>query len=346
MREWKKRNDLQHSASKDEEKRGMKTLFVGAGAIGSLLAGYLTRGGVDVTLLDTGAHIQSVEREGLRIRTIGGGSFEVKVKAFSDAKRIDGVDLLILAVKTFHTESALASVAHLKGGLQCALSIQNGVEKEDYLIRFFGKEKVVGAMCLEGATRLGPTEIQHTMSNITYVGEMDGRETDRVKAICRLFTSGGIKAEVTSQILAADWAKWINFAASAAVCSLTRLPYCKILRNRELALLFAQLYREYARLAKVVGVEVRDYPGFEVKTVSEADSNRAVQILRARGEELEARGMTGVKPSLCQDVEAGRRTEYEAILGYAVREAEKRGLEMPLTRYVYQFLKGMDEFLK
>jgi 2-dehydropantoate 2-reductase len=55
--------------------------------------------------------------------------------------------------------------------------------------------------------------------------------------------------------------------------------------------------------------------------------------------------MTKVKPSLCQDVEAGRRTEYEAIFGYAVREAEKRGLEIPLTRRVYQLLKGMDESL-
>ena len=324
----------------------MKTLFVGAGAIGSLLAGYLVRGGADVTLLDVGEHIHTMAKEGLRVRTIGGGGFEVKVKGFSDSKQIDGADLLILAVKTFHTESALASVAHLKGSLQCALSIQNGIEKEHHLIRIFGKEKVVGAMCLEGATRLGPAEVQHTMSNITYVGEMDGGETDRIKAICRLFTSGGIKAEVSSEILSADWAKWINFAASAAVCSLTRLEYYKILKNKELALLFAQLYREYARLAKAVGVEVRDYPGFEVSTISEADSTRAFQILRARGEAFEARGMRKVKPSLCQDVEAGRRTEYEAIFGYALREAEKRGVEMPLTGHVYQFLKGMDEFLR
>ena len=212
----------QRKESEDEATGAMKTLFVGAGAIGSLLAGYMARGGADVVLLDIADHIHTVAREGLKIRMIGGGSFEVKVKAVSDAKAIDDMDLLILTVKTFHTESALASVAHLRDRLQCALSIQNGVEKEDQLIRFFGREKVVGAMCLEGATRLGPAEIQHTMSNITYVGELDGRETDRVKAICRLFTAGEIKAEVTSEILAADWAKWINFAASAAVCSLSR----------------------------------------------------------------------------------------------------------------------------
>lgn len=323
----------------------MKILFVGAGAIGSLVGAYMAKGGADVTLCDIADHIHTIAKEGLRVRTIGGDSFEVKVKAVSDAKTINDIDLLILTVKTFHTESALSSLAHLKKRILLSLSIQNGVEKEDHLIRFFGKEKVVGAMCLEGATRLGPTEILHTMSGITYVGELDGKETDRVKKVCQLLTAGGLKAEMTSHIHAADWAKWINFAASAAVCSLARLEYYKILKNKELALLFAQIYREYAQLAKAKGIEIRDYPGFEVKTISEADPSKAVEVLRARGEGLEAKGMTKVKPSLCQDVEGGRKTEYEAIFGYAVREAEKKGIEMPLTRHVYQFLKGMDEML-
>lgn len=323
----------------------MKTLIVGAGAIGSLVGAYMARGTVDVTLLDIGDHIDVMAKEGLRIRTIGGDSFGLKVRAISDAKKVEDVDLLILTVKTFHTESALASVAHLKNRIQLALSIQNGVEKEDYLIRLFGEEKVVGAVCLEGATRLGSAEIQHTMSGITYVGELDGKETDRTKVVCKLFKAGGLKAEVTPYILSADWAKWINFAAGAALCSLTRLEYYKILKTKELALLFAQVYREYAQLAKAVRVEVRDFPGFEVKTISETDSSKALEMLKARGEGLEAQGMTKVKPSLCQDVENGRKTEYEAIFGYAIRKAEKMGVEMPLVRYVYQILKGLDEAL-
>jgi 2-dehydropantoate 2-reductase len=323
----------------------MKTLFVGAGAIGSLVGAYMARGGEDVTLLDIADHIHTIEKEGLKIRTFDGDSFQVKVKAISETKMIKDIDLLILTVKTFQTESALASVAHLKNRVRYALSIQNGVEKEDQLIRLFGKDKVVGAMCLEGATRLGPAEIQHTMSGITYIGELDGKETDRAREICQVFTSGGLKAEVSRNIIAADWAKWINFAAGAAICSLTRLEYYKILKNRELALLFTEIYREYARLAKSKDIEMKDFPGFEVKTISEADAKRAVEVLKARGEGLEARGMTKVKPSLCQDLEAGRKTEYEAIFGYAIREAEKKGIEMPLTWHIYQFLKGIDEAL-
>ncbi len=136
----------------------MKTLFVGAGAIGSLLAGYAAKGGTDVTLLDIADYIHTIGKEGLNIRTVGGDTFNVKVKATADAKAINDIDLLILTVKTFHTEPALASVAHLKDRVRCVLSVQNGVEKEEHLARFFGKEKVLGAICLEGATRLGPNE--------------------------------------------------------------------------------------------------------------------------------------------------------------------------------------------
>jgi 2-dehydropantoate 2-reductase len=118
----------------------MKTLFVGAGAIGSLVGAYMARGGAEVTLFDIADHIHTIAKEGLKVRTIGGDSFAVKVKAVSDAKTINDIDLLILTVKTFHTESALASVAHLKNRIMLSLSIQNGVEKEDHLTRFWKRE--------------------------------------------------------------------------------------------------------------------------------------------------------------------------------------------------------------
>ena len=126
----------------------MKTLFVGAGAIGSLLAGYAAKGGTDVTLLDIADHIHVIGQEGLKIKTVGGDTFKVRVKATAEAGSIKDADLLILTVKTFHTESALSSVAHLKDRVQSVLSVQNGVEKDEHLSRFFGRDKVMGAICL------------------------------------------------------------------------------------------------------------------------------------------------------------------------------------------------------
>jgi len=323
----------------------MKILFVGAGAIGSLLGAYMAKGGADVILLGRGDHIQRISKSGLKVNRIGGDCFTVNVRAVSDSKLIQDVDILILAVKSQQTELALASVGHLKDKVSLALSVQNGVEKEEQLIRFFGKENVCGAICFEGATRLGPGEIRHTMSNISYLGELDGKFTERIRAVCQLFRDGGLKAEVSANIISAEWAKWAAFSAAAAICSITRLEYWKILTNKYLALLAAQIYREYSQLAAAKGINVIDFPGFEFKTVSQAHPLKAVELLNAVGYRMEAKGMKSSKPSLLQDLEGGKKTEYQAIFGYALREAEKQGLKMPLTQTVYHVLKGIDEYL-
>jgi len=183
------------------------------------------------------------------------------------------------------------------------------------------------------------------MSVITYLGELDGGITPRVKSAVKLFTDGGLKAEASSQVVSADWCKWINFAAASAVCGLTRLPYYKALLNSHSADLIAQLYREYAELANASEVAVQDYPGFEVKTIAHLSPEEAVKMLQLRGKGLEEKGATKVMPSIAQDIVAGRRTECESIFGYAVREGDRKRLPMTFTRYVYALMSAIDQSL-
>jgi 2-dehydropantoate 2-reductase len=183
------------------------------------------------------------------------------------------------------------------------------------------------------------------MSVITYLGELDGTTSPRVESAIKLFKDGGLNAEVSKQVVSADWCKWINFAAASAVCGLTRVPYYKALLNAYSADLIAQIYREYAELAKKSGVEVYDYPGFEVKTISQASPEDAVRMLQQRGKGLQERGATKVMPSIAQDIIAGRRTECQSIFGFAVREGEARKLSMTFTRHVYALISAIDQSL-
>jgi 2-dehydropantoate 2-reductase len=323
----------------------MKTAILGAGAIGTLLAAYMVKGGADITMIDLPDIANRINRDDVEIKTLSGDSFKVRLKATADAKSLNDIDLLIVCVKTFHSEAAVSSVAHLKNRLQAVLSIQNGVDKELILEKYFGKDKVMGGCCLEAASRLDEKTVMHTMSVVTYLGELDGSISPRVKSAVKLFTGGGLKAEPSDKVVSADWCKWINFAAASAVCALTRLPYYKALLNPHSADLIAQIYREYAKLAKASGVEVFDYPGFEVKTVSRAAKEKAVKLLQQRGNGLKEKGATKVMPSIAQDVVAGRRTECESIFGFAVREGETHHLAMPFSRHVYALLSAIDQSL-
>lgn len=321
----------------------MKAAIVGAGAIGTLLAAYMVRGGADITLIDLPDVADRINRDEVEIKTLSGGSFKVRLKATADPNSLNDLDFLIICVKTFHSEAAVSSVAHLKDRIQAVLSIQNGVDKERILEKYFGQDKVMGGCCLEAASRLDDKTVMHTMSVITYLGEPDGHISPRVESAVQLFTDGGLQAEASDRVVSADWCKWINFAAASAVCALTRLPYYKALLNPHSANLIAQIYREYAELAKASGVEIFDYPGFEVKTVSQGSKENAVQLLQQRGNGLKEKGAVKVMPSLAQDIVAGRTTECESIFGFAVKEGEAHHLEMPFTRHVYALLSAIDQ---
>jgi 2-dehydropantoate 2-reductase len=324
----------------------MKTVIVGAGAIGTLLASYMVKGGADVTMLDLPEVVERLNKEDVEVRTVQGDSHKVKLKGTDDPKSLGDVDLLMFCVKTFHTEAAAASVSSFKDRVETVLSIQNGVDKELILEKYFGKEKVIGGCCLEAASRIDQKTVMHTMSGITFLGELDGTISPRVESAVKLFKDGGLNAEASDQVVSADWCKWINFAAASGVCGLTRLPYYKVLLNPHSADLIAQIYREYADLAKASGVEVNDYPGFEVKTISQVSPEEAVKLLQQRGKGLEEKGAIKVMPSIAQDIVAGRRTECESIFGFAVREGEAKDVSMPFSRHVYALISAIDQSLE
>jgi len=322
---------------------GMKTVIVGAGGLGTLLGAYLFRGGGDITLLDLPDVVETLKKGDVEIRRFSGESFRVRLKATHDPRSLEEADLILVCVKTYHSESAVRAIAHLKDRVQSVLSIQNGVDKELILERHFGKDKVIGGCCTEAASRIGERTIMHTMGGTTYIGELDGSMTSRVASAVKLFNEGGLKAEASEQVVSVEWCKWINFAAISAVCALTRLPYYKALLNPYSADLIALIYREYAALAKASGVEVGDYPGFEVKSISQASADEAVKLLHQRGRNLEEEGATKIMPSLARDMIAGRPTERESIFGFAVRQGDARNLSMPFTRYAYALITAVEE---
>ena len=133
----------------------MRVIILGAGGVGSVIAGYLARRGCESVMIARPGHAVAVQKDGLQIR--GLENFQVHVPALADAKSLHEADMLIIAVKTKDMDRALAGVAHLNvGGVA---SIQNGVVKNEQLARVFGWEKVVGSTTMIGATlvRDGPS---------------------------------------------------------------------------------------------------------------------------------------------------------------------------------------------
>jgi len=120
----------------------MKIVILGAGALGTVLGAHLARAGEDVTLIARGQRATHLQEHGATIT--GLVDFTVPVRVVTDPSQVHAAEVLLVTVKTYDMDAALASVKHLDVG--SVLSIQNGVLKNEQLAQTYGWAKVLGAM--------------------------------------------------------------------------------------------------------------------------------------------------------------------------------------------------------
>ncbi len=267
-------------------------------------------------------------------------SFTVAVEATADPKDVDAADLLLLTTKTYDSEAALDGVSF---DVNVVASLQNGVMKNDVLARRFGSEKVIGGLTGVGASVVGPGVVAYTYNGATVFGELGGEGSDRVLRAVDIFNRSGLKAEASGGIEDDEWSKLCQYCAASMVSALSRLEYHRVCASRPLAELFVNMSREAEVVARALGHRLRDVASFRVEDVLRLPYEEAVRSVLERGRALEKAGMTKVKISMLQDLEAGRRTELEETVGYVVREADRLGVEARVLSLAYKIVKGIVE---
>ncbi len=320
----------------------MRTLIVGAGALGSILGGYFAEAGADVTLVGRKAHVEAIRAHGLVIEGLRGRRLVRGLRALEEPGEIEGADLLILAVKSFDTAETLASLRHLRGRVGAALSVQNGGGKDEALAETLGADAVVGATTIVGGSMPEPGRVVHTNDGMTWIGELDGRPSARVEAIARLYRDAGLPVAVVPDIRCAIWCKLNQMVPAATLSCLTRLCLHEIYLDPTLAALFVELSHEVAQVADRLGIPLGDFQGFPVQTLCSLPFAEAVESVRGRGRTMRERGLTQIKISTLQDLERGRRTEAEQTIGYVVDLARAHNLSAPRLLLFYRILRGVE----
>lgn len=320
----------------------MRVIILGAGGVGSVIAGYLARAGDEAIMIARPKHVAAVQQRGLQIR--GLEDFQVQVPALADAKSLHEADMLIIAVKTKDMEHALAGVAHLKvGGVA---SIQNGVVKNEQLARVFGWDKVVGSTTMIGATLVRSGEVEYTLDGITFFGELEKRPSSRVTQIVDAFVRSGLKAAAADDIVSVEWTKQAFQNPFAPLSAITRLPVHKVWSSPQLAALAVHMFREVAAVAKAHGVALSDHPAwslFNMRIMRDAPFAEAVGKLVEVGQQVTASGRIHIIPSMLQDILAGKLTEIEETVGYIFHEGQRLGIPVAYTEVAYRTVKAIEE---
>src|SRR3990172_5967015 len=192
---------------------------MGAGAVGGYFGALLHRGGLDVTLIARGRHLEAIKAHGLRIKSIQ-GDLTVPAKVVGDPSAVGPVDLILFCVKSYDTESAARQCLPIVQESTAILCLQNGVDNEEKIAMVAGGEKVLGGVAYIGAGVSEPGVVVHTAEGRIVFGEMRGGVSERVRCLEQIFRDAGFPAEVSSNIQAILWGKLCWNAAFNALNTL------------------------------------------------------------------------------------------------------------------------------
>ncbi|MBY4866452.1 2-dehydropantoate 2-reductase [Burkholderia sp. Bp9017] len=303
----------------------MKIAFLGAGALGCAIGSALTEGGHETWLVDRfAAHVEAMSRDGLQVDDER-GTRRVAVRATMNPAEVGPVDLVVVLVKSFHTDSAMRGAVDLVGPETVVLSLQNGLGHEDVLSEIVGRERVLAGKTYVGGVLRAPGQIQSGVTGkLTIIGELDGRITRRAQAVADAFNRAGLTTTVSDNIVGTMWDKLLINVATGAITGITRLTYGQLYDEPVLKATSLAAIDEAMAVAKAAGIAL------SIDNAEDAWNMAAEGLSPA------------FKTSMLQSLEKSSVTEIDFINGAVVRVGERLGVPTPVNATLVACIKGIE----
>lgn len=308
---------------------GMKVCIVGAGAIGGFIGTRLAVAGrADVSALARGATLHALRTQGWRLE-MGGEHLQAPARASADAAELGVQDLVVIAVKAPALAAAAAAIAPLLGPETLVLPAMNGVpwwfcervpgferqplrsvDPDGAIGRAISFEQVIGCVVHASTATPEPGLVRHRMGQGLIVGEPAGGRSERAQRVADLLGQAGFDTTHSADIRQDAWYKlWGNLTINP-VCAITGATADAVLADPAVRDFCSAVMREAAEIGDRIGCPIAQTP---------EDRHAVTAKLGA------------FKPSMLQDVEAGRAIELDAIVGAVVEIAQRVGVVAPHT---------------
>jgi 2-dehydropantoate 2-reductase len=302
----------------------MRVAVIGCGAVGSLFAANLAQlDDVEVWAYDLWEpHVAAINEHGLRLS--GAGDVVGRLRATSDPEELPACDYGIVATKSMHTSAALAATAHaFDQGAVC--SVQNGAGNEELVAEHV--REVIRGTTFPAGHLVEPGHVGWDTKGDTHIGPFEPQPAplDKVRELADACTRAGMPTHALEDARGAQWRKLIFNAASNAIGALTGFTHGRIAEFPPTRALAWNVMAE--------GRAVSDAQGIVLDLSPEDLFDHAARRDVAYDH----------KPSMLQDVEAGRETEIDFLNGAIVAFGEQHGVDAPLNRVLTALVKGIEE---
>ena len=317
--------------------------IIGAGAIGGVVGGLLTRAGYDVTLFDHWVeHIDAMKRDGLRLSgpLIGDIRIPVNAKHLYEAQEIaEPFDLGFVAVKSYDTEWASAFISPLVREDGAIVDFQNGINDER-VAAVVGRERTLGCVITIGCGMYDPGHCIRTDTRTLgfKVGELDGSDSDRARDIAAIVNNVA-GAESTTNLWGERWGKLAVNCMANPIAGLSGYGSGEVRAREETRWLCTRIAAEVVQVGRAYG--------HNIEAVWGIDSQKFVDVANGGDStELDAELIAGAqalgagRPSFLQDVIRGRRVEIDALNGWVVEQGKAVEVATPINEAVTEVVRS------
>ena len=299
----------------------MKICIIGAGAMGGLYGARLIRAGQDVSFVDNRQDVvHNINRDGLHLSGVDGEHW-IPGPASVDAADFAPADIAFIHTDTNNTgNAALHAQKVLSADGGWAITFQNGIGNVETLQDVLGPARVVGGISYHSAASPAPGHSDHTNAGRTFIGELNGADSGRIRQLNDLLTGAGFDVNVAEDIESVIWSKFVLNCAVNPVSAMTGL------RTGEIG----------------ASEPARDF--------QQAILDEVLEVVQARGISLgdtdpraTVEGFTGRlfnRPSMLQHMDAGLATEIDSLNGAVVREGQRLGVDTPFNQALTLLVKA------
>ncbi len=315
----------------------MRIAIIGAGAIGSLIAGYLVEKNEQVILVARPEQVSAISRDGLEIDGVRG---KLLIGLTVRNKLEEDVDLIILASKTQDLEQVIReNLAYLKKAK--ILSIQNGIRAEEIVAEKIGKDNLFASIVMFGATYLGPGKVVHNFEGDWILGQIDssvnGTLDEIRKVISRIFSS-----PLSSEIMAMKWMK-LFLNANNCLPALLNKSMQETFKNISICRIGLGIWREGWNLVKQARIKLAALPDFPLERIS-----KLISLPRDEAAGIFSNIMTNLSKeplygSILQSIKRGRLSEIDYINGEFVNLAKSIGQKASLNERLVQMVHSVEK---
>jgi 2-dehydropantoate 2-reductase len=297
----------------------VRVLVVGGGAIGGITAALMA---ADVVVLDANAeHAAGMRAPGLVIND----EPPIPLDVAERVDQLDGsFDFALIAVKSPLHDTVLPPLVE-RGGIGTFVSMGNGLI-QDHMEDLVGAGNLLACIVEWGGSNVGPGHLVRDSLGGYMVGELDGSLSERARVLATCLEPVG-PVRVTDNVRGMIWSKLLINSTFTGLSAVSGLRYGGV----------AERGRDAVFALWAEGVAVADAQGLSLERVH-VDPHRFDDA--ALTEYMAGSG--NVRPSMLQDLDAGRLTEVDVVNGGVAAKGRELGIPTPCNDRVVELVHSME----